>query len=301
MTTEEFVQKYTGKRVDANGNTPGEGAYAQCVDIVNIWLVEGLGEKPILWTNATDFLNKTPSDCAMVLNTPSGIPAAGSVVVFHNDLPLYGLNGHVAIIISADTEKMTVFEQNYPKEGTPCQIGTHTYTGCTGWFTKKPMVISPFKYTEDEMTAMRLERDKNWNLYQAEIVKTNQVTDELSVVNKNLTTEKDEHTADLESIAIELNVSADMTKILPAVKAAIGFEDQALQLTKLRQEEGDQYQKNLKEANDKINFLDKQLQDLKGQLATLAYSKPISFVSVAPTPVFPSWVQTIIHYFQRNA
>ncbi len=145
-TRDQFVVKYTDKRVDANGNVSGEGAYAQCVDIVNLYLKEVDGESEILWTNAVDFLSKAASTFQVITNTPSVFPLPGDIVVFKKYGTLYGANGHVAIVISADINSMTVFEQNYPVEGSVCKIGSHSYLGCVGWMhliTSTPINTEP--------------------------------------------------------------------------------------------------------------------------------------------------------------
>lgn len=169
------------------------------------------------------------------------------------------------------------------------------------WEKEKDMTASttsPAKiYSEAELTEVRLARDENWNKYQQSLVENAKLSDENNIVKKQLSDEKDAHTKDLELIAIELNVPADMSKIVPEVKACIGFEDQAKELQRSLEEERVQYARDLKTANEKVTELGKQVDILKGQITALQENKPDS--TTTSSFAVPSWLQSIIDIIKR--
>lgn len=139
ITFDEFVAKYNGKFLEVAGSP---NALNQCTDLANGYIREVLGFPIIEWTNAVDFPSKAGDNYSWIDNSPTGFPKKGDIVIFKQYGSLYGSAGHIAVVISADVNKMTVFEQNYPT-GSKCRIGTHNYLGCRGWLIPKSSIISP--------------------------------------------------------------------------------------------------------------------------------------------------------------
>lgn len=150
MTIQEFVQKYTNKFVEYHSFDPA--AKNQCVDLVNQWLVEGLGLQAIIGTNAIDFPGKAVANgMDWIPNTPDGIPQPGDLIVYE------GTVGHIDIALEGcTTSKIVAFSQNYPT-GSPCVVRTGTYLRpkVVGW-------ISPKGIMTNELQACLADREKFW-------------------------------------------------------------------------------------------------------------------------------------------
>ena len=136
MTLNEFVQKYKGKFVEANGNIQGQGAFNQCVDLANQYISEVISLPKILWTNAQDFPSKAGNNYDYILNTPTGVPIAGDIMIWKSADKV----GHIAIFISGDEFTFTSFDQNWPT-GSPCSLVKHSYTNVLGWLHPKVSII----------------------------------------------------------------------------------------------------------------------------------------------------------------
>jgi len=174
MTLNEFVSKYLGKFVEAGGSI---NALNQCVDIINQYLVEVLDQPKLLGTNAQDFPAKIGSNYDYFLNTPSGVPSPGDIVIFKSTSGI----GHISIFIEGTASLFKSFDQNYPL-GSPCKIVSHNYTNVLGWLRLKPQTMPAGKvYSEEEMTKMRLERDANWKLYQEAVEDGKTVIEKISI------------------------------------------------------------------------------------------------------------------------
>lgn len=139
MTLQQFITTYTGKKV-------GNG---QCVSLMRQYLVDVLKLPEYAlhalgtWGGAKDLYNKFSAEDAKsfikVPNTPNGIPPVGAIIVFKTSiLPpwLFGISGHVGMVVNADLYHVTVFHLNYPT-GSTAQQHTFTYKDSLGWFIKK--------------------------------------------------------------------------------------------------------------------------------------------------------------------
>ena len=132
MALNDFVKKWAGQNVDANGNVSGDPAFGQCVDLANLWLIN-LGIDPIFHKDAKDFPFGLSSDISWFGNSPNAIPEAGDLVVWGT-----GLNphGHIAVFVYGDANSFTSFDQNYPKYS-PCHLQNHNYKNVIGWLCPK--------------------------------------------------------------------------------------------------------------------------------------------------------------------
>lgn len=135
MKLEEFVKKNTGKKVDYDGRFG-----AQCVDLFRQYCkdvlgiphtggVEGAAE---LYTKYESmpleqkYFNK--------LVYAGGKPGTGDVVIFAPTKS--NKYGHVAIVLDASTEKITVFEQDgFKQDG--AHIGSWGYARVLGFLRKR--------------------------------------------------------------------------------------------------------------------------------------------------------------------
>lgn len=127
MNLDEFIKKYDGKYVEYHSY--GEGAKFQCVDLSNQYIVEVLNKQAIIGTNAQDVPSKvSKQDYDYILNTPTGVPLKGDIIVFKSADNV----GHISIFVEGTATKFTSFDQNYPT-GSPCKLVGHYYTNVLGW------------------------------------------------------------------------------------------------------------------------------------------------------------------------
>lgn len=134
INLDDFVKKYDGKFCEVGGSA---GAINQCVDLANAKIAEVDGQPILLGTNAVDFptrLNNPNYD--FIVNTTDGVPPKGAVIVFKQYGTRYGAPGHIAVVLDANKDSVTMFEENYPT-GSVCTTHTRNYLGCVGWFVFK--------------------------------------------------------------------------------------------------------------------------------------------------------------------
>lgn len=129
MTLAEFEAKYTG--AEGVGDTLENTG--QCVGLIEAWL-DQLGT-PHIWGNAKDLMtNADRGAYDVVLNTPDGIPSPGDVFCFDG---YYGGGvGHTGLVVSADVNQVTLFQQNDPEGSTP-HLKSYTYDHALGWIHPK--------------------------------------------------------------------------------------------------------------------------------------------------------------------
>jgi hypothetical protein len=123
QTLQEFVPTWNGR-----GNN-SDGAYGyQCVDIVNQYVQDVLGERA--WGgNAIDkWTNFDASKFDRIVNTPSFVPQAGDIAIWGS---LVGKYGHIAIFLDGGVNSFHSFDQNWPL-GSLCHIQSHNYRGFLG-------------------------------------------------------------------------------------------------------------------------------------------------------------------------
>lgn len=216
MTLDEFIAKYLNKFVEYHSFS--SGAKNQCVDLANQYIVEVLGLPAIIGTNAQDFPTKRGNNFEWIVNTPDGLPKAGDLMIFKSADNV----GHISIFVEGNLSLFRSFDQNYPT-GSPCKIVQHNYRNVLGWLRK----IMPEKtYSEAEMTAIRLERDANWDKYQSEKANHEATKSELTEVRTS-------HNQFLQSLATKLTCLADEANIIGTIERLLEVEDQ---LTKSRKD-----------------------------------------------------------------
>lgn len=118
LTHQEFINKYNDKYVEVAGSA---NAKNQCVDLVNAYLQEVLGQPIVEWTNARDFPSKLTENFTWHPNDPDAVPVQRDILVWrHNEA------GHIAICDSAEMNSLIAFGQNYPT-GSKSHLERHTY------------------------------------------------------------------------------------------------------------------------------------------------------------------------------
>lgn len=187
MTLDQFVTKWTGKSIDF------DGVYGpQCMDLMHQYLVEVLGltdgsllaqpdAKSVYLNFAT---TKGHELFDKIDNTPTGVPLKGDIIFWGTGIGQYG---HVAMMVQGDVNSFRSFDQNWNSHKY-CEVVNHpNYVGVLGWLRLKPPVPMA-TITQAELDAIRLARDTNYNLYQAEKTKTSTLTTQVQGLQANLTT-----------------------------------------------------------------------------------------------------------------
>jgi len=135
QTLQQFIDTWNGKFLEVAGSA---NAKNQCVDLANGYIRDVLGLPIIEWTNAQDFPNKRGDNFDYILNTPTGVPPVGSLVIFKSKDGV----GHISVFVSGTASLFTSFDQNYPT-GSPCKLVSHNYVNVLGWMVAKKPPTSP--------------------------------------------------------------------------------------------------------------------------------------------------------------
>lgn len=120
--------------------------FGQCTAVADAW--EALLGLPFVYGNAVDiYANAPESEFVKTLNGPTNFPVVGDIVVWHQD-PRVGTNqfGHVAVVVDADVNSFTVFEQNDTiggGDGSPRLHHFSNYAGVTGWLHAHALDVVP--------------------------------------------------------------------------------------------------------------------------------------------------------------
>lgn len=119
-----------------------DGYYGdQCVDWVQVWH-RNLGGTIPFSGDAKDIINQPGNLYTKILNTPTGVPVKGDIIVW--DGSYNGGPGHVGVATGkADINTFEVFEQNDPT-GSKVHLKTYSnYNHVTGWLHPKIMPTPP--------------------------------------------------------------------------------------------------------------------------------------------------------------
>lgn len=145
MTYTSFFDKYSGKSIDF------DNAYGvQCFDLANKYVVDVVGGKPFIGTNAYEIytkFNNQPSKTLFdrIANTPDFVPKQGDIMVWNT-----GKNGHVAICTGLGTKQyFTSYDQNWTGNNEGVTPIKHTYSGVLGVLRPKNDVTG---YTKNDST-----------------------------------------------------------------------------------------------------------------------------------------------------
>lgn len=107
MNLQQFINHYKGRAVDY------DGAYgAQCTDIIKFYMRDVLKTR-VTGGHAKQMLGNLNNEFTKFY--PPEIPKPGDIITWN-----WETYGHVAIVISANSRSITVFEQNRNNRNDPC-------------------------------------------------------------------------------------------------------------------------------------------------------------------------------------
>lgn len=139
MNYQEILDKYVGKPVEAEDPS---NKY-QCMDWAFKWCDEiNIDRSTIRHLYAYQAFTQ-PNDLTLekfdyIPNTPNGIPQLGDVVIFSTGV---GIAGHIAVVQSADKDKVRSLDQNWSGHSY-CEYITHPYDNILGWLHPKSAIIT---------------------------------------------------------------------------------------------------------------------------------------------------------------
>jgi hypothetical protein len=126
VTPLAFAQRQLGQTLTAPGGIGGE-----CVDLVNVWLVQSRGLSPV-HRNAVDWAGQRLPGLIWVKNTPANVPPRGAIVVWIESAEVgIGVFGHIALNLTADAMVLCTIDQNWAGRYATLQL--HSYHGVLGW------------------------------------------------------------------------------------------------------------------------------------------------------------------------
>ncbi len=246
MNLDQFIAKYTGKKLDWDNQYSG-----QCVDLYRFYLKEVLNTTqtpPVV--GASEIFDTAGDRFERIVNTPDGVPKKGDIVIWNKKAG--GGFGHVGVFIEGNSSRFKSFDQNW-RALNVCEPTEHTYTNVRGWLR---FITMPEKtYTQAEWQAERDERNKNWDLFQAEKADHEATKGELTEVRTS-------HNQFLQSLATKLVCLPDEANILGTIDRLLEVEDQ---LTKSRKDYS-QLEKNYSQLEQDKN---KEIEKLGNELSTL--------------------------------
>ena len=264
LSLSQFVAKYSGKFVEYHSFDPR--AKFQCVDLANAYIVEALGLTPIIGTNAQDFPSKKGKEWEYILNTPTGLPQKGDLMIFKSADGV----GHISIFLEGNLNLFKSFDQNYPT-GSACKTVQHNYKNVLGW-------MRPVKSTQGSMseelqaclkqhtqlvTELEAEKRKTSSLIEetkqkdAEIERLRGEKAEQASIAK---TTKEEMAQFMEALATKLTSIVDKSAIIGSVDRLISEESEYIKKVKELENAYDQL---VDRKHDEIEALKRSIEELK--------------------------------------
>ena len=174
MTLQEFLVTWNGKYCEVAGSS---NALNQCVDLANAYIRDVLGLPIIEWTNAVDFPLKAGDRYEYILNTPTGVPKEGDIVIW-KPTP-----GHIAVFLEGTANTFKSFDQNFPI-GSPCHVQNHDYTNVTGWLRAKGTPVSDQECMPKDQAEDFRRCKEGWNKVRALLNVEDNVTVVLAEIDK---------------------------------------------------------------------------------------------------------------------
>lgn len=131
MTLDEFVSRYNGKKVS-------NGGLSQCVALARQYLDDVLKVPQFPTVQGAYQIFDVLQGFEKVLNTPTGVPPRGAIIIWKKE---YGGVGHVGIVLQADVKGILVFSQNHTGNLDPCEVTSYSYNLVKGWLIRKDEMI----------------------------------------------------------------------------------------------------------------------------------------------------------------
>lgn len=214
-----------------------DGAYGnQCEDLAQFWN-KILGGSPFTGATADLIYNQPQNIYTQVPNQPDNFPLAGDIIVWNWP--------HVAIVLSADVNSITVLEQNDPTNGS-CQVKTYNYNGVIGW-------LHPNQLPQDQQSALSACLTQHDEL----VAKCDQQSATIDTLNQ-ATKDKDSQIATLNSKVASLE--SQVTDLQTSLSSKTPIAEQLPQC----QAELEQANTDIKGLNLQINSLNKTVSGLSG-------------------------------------
>lgn len=281
MSIEEFIKKWSGKICDFDNFYGG-----QCTDVYRMYCQEVLefpqsplvkGASEIWNTFLTDYFSR-------VENTPEGLPNKGDIVIWNKNTG--GGYGHIAIFTEGDVNSFKSFDQNWPI-GSKCHIQGHYYKNVLGWLKPKN---GNKKYTEEEMTAMRSERDANWDKY----TEMKEISEEWRRQYEKEKAERESYDNFIKRLAVRLNCTGKMQDIEGVVQELIEKEDAEMYLKKEIKISNGQINQELIEKDDLTKRVGILLDKIKGQEQALQRLTATKIKDLTVKELFVLWFNKLI-------
>lgn len=278
MTLKEFIAKYDGKFVEYHSFSAG--ATNQCVDLANQYIVEVLGFSAIIGTNAQDFPKKAGSNFTYILNTPTGQPEPGDLMIFKSPDGV----GHISIHVSNTSLSLfTSFDQNFPSKS-PCKLTNHNYTNVLGWLRAKGVTTENIDQLKKDLEEQRKQVSNLQNQVNGLLVNISDWEKKYNECN----TQRIEAGASADGFRKQLNdfvaklasllgTRQEVPEIIASIETAITFEDKAVELDRKLAIE-------VKEHQADVESFGKEIAGLKTQLESLETKyKELKDTQITPT------------------
>lgn len=261
ISLSQFIAKWEGKGIDF------EGAFGfQCVDLYRQYVKEVLGfpQSPgvrgavNIWTSyLTDRFDR-------IENTPTGVPLPGDIPIWNTKMG--GGYGHVAVVISATVNSLTVFEQ----DGTINSVArrkTYSYTNVLGWLHPKKANVSENdilipKKTFEELVTKSTKFDE---LVSVGITNKSDVENlkrlveeskrEASSANEEAKNTRETFASYRQRVAGALNSPQDVDRVISAIGELFNLLEQAEQNSKKDSQENSDYEKQIVELKAEVKRL----------------------------------------------
>jgi surface antigen len=144
MTLDEFLNKWRGVYCDFDNKYKN-----QCKDIFSYYNRDVVGNPTYIYGDAWQLYDNAPDKYyTKVLNTPTGVPPRGAVLIWKKE---YGGYGHVGIVEQADTRGLLVFSQNYTGNLDLPQSTSYSYNKVLGWLIPKGGEMIDQNYVNGEL------------------------------------------------------------------------------------------------------------------------------------------------------
>lgn len=301
MKLQDFVNKYAGKFIEYHSFNPL--AVNQCTDLANQWITEGLGLTAIIGTNAQDFPKKMGNEFTYTLNTPTGQPEPGDLMIFKSADGV----GHISIHYSnTSLSQFTSFDQNYPTKSY-CKLTPHNYTNVLGWMRAKGVTTSDTQEIEILKRDLAEQRKQTSNLQaQVDGLLVDRASAEKKYEECNAQRIEAGASADgfrkqfndfVATLATKLGTRQETVEILSAVDTCITFEDKAEQLDRQLVLQAKEYQATITELETKLSVLKSttEADKAKYDATILSMEKTIKDLKYSPiTPIQTNSLWSII-------
>jgi len=306
MTLWQFIDKWIGKKLDWDNAWAG-----QCVDLFRYYCDEVLEiDQPAGVWGAANFWTNFETDPVLIANftkvenNADFTPLEGDVMVWNFNAG--GGFGHIAICTGENTgtQYFKSFDQNWSRVSY-CEIVNHSYKNVYGVLRPKQNM----KITQEEFDKIRLERDRNWNLYQDEIKKTTGLKEEIerqkaenSESYAQAELRKKEISTFIETLAQKLFLPAasDKTDIISGVERLLVVEDQLTAANKIIAKKDADFAKKENEWSAEINELKTTIGKMSLRLENLEQEIETGKTEKAENEWFKSVINRILSIFNKE-